>query len=89
MKCKNCIASRSDGDYYSPSYWCAVGEKEEIEFKDGSIGCRRKSIEKLKKDIKDTSELEEQLFLDECEKFIEFMEEKEKENEIQKETSSD
>ena len=75
MKCENCIALRNDSGYEhdATEFWCAVGE-EEIEFSDGSIGCMRKSVEKLKRDMKMQDEIETEAFVEECERFVDFVE---------------
>ena len=82
MRCDCCPAARDDSGYEhdAEEFWCAVGE-EEIEFKDGSIGCRRRSVEKLKADIKEASDLEVEAFVEECGKFLEFIEGQEGQNE--------
>ena len=46
MKCEDCPALWVDG-YEYPQEYCGL-EQEEIEFKDGSIGCNRK-LHKIKK----------------------------------------
>lgn len=74
MKCNNCIALRSDEGYecYATEWWCAVGE-EEIEFADGSIGCLRRSKEKIKRDMKRYGKLENNAFDEECKHFLEYL----------------
>lgn len=73
MRCECCIALRCDTsyEYGDVDCWCAVGE-EEIEFTDGTIGCRRRSINKLKKDIETQRKIEEEAFVKEAEAFYEF-----------------
>ena len=75
MKCENCIALRDDSGYErdATECWCAVGE-EDIEFADGSIGCKRRSIQKLKRDIDIQNRIENEAYVKECEKFIDWME---------------
>lgn len=57
MKCKNCPALLEDCGEYT-EYCCGLGE-EEIEFNDNSIGCMRKSKEKIKRDLKTQREINE------------------------------
>lgn len=75
MRCEECIALKDDSGYEhsATESWCAVGE-EEREFADGSVGCMRKSVEKLKRDMKMQAEMENQAFAEECGRFVEFME---------------
>ena len=75
MRCDCCPAARDDSGYEhsATEYWCAVGE-EDVEFKDGSTGCRRRSLTKLDKDIKIISEIESKAFVAECKSFLEFLE---------------
>ena len=63
MKCKNCPALRSNCGYEqnADDWWCAVGE-ESFEFKNGEIGCFRKSTNKLEKDIKQADKCELEAF---------------------------
>ena len=74
MKCEHCIALRDDSGYeqYATDWWCAVGE-EEIEFADGSIGCKRRSIQKLKRDIETQSKIECEAFAKECGRFVDWV----------------
>lgn len=74
MRCEHCIALKNDGGYEhdAEEYWCAVGE-EEIEFTDGTLGCRRRSVEKLKRDMKVANELECEAFAEECGRFLDFL----------------
>lgn len=52
MKCDCCPAWIDLGTYECPEYVCALMEDDEIlDFKDGSIGCRRKSIAKINKEL--------------------------------------
>ena len=75
MRCDCCPAARDDSGYEhdATEYWCAVGE-EEREFADGSVGCLRRSVEKLKEDMKIQSDLECEAFAEECSSFLEFLE---------------
>lgn len=81
MKCENCIALRNDSGYEhnATEFWCAVGE-EEIEFADGSIGCKRGSIQKLKRDIEAQDKIAEEAFVQECDSFIDWIEREKMEN---------
>lgn len=81
MRCDNCIALKNDSGYErnATEWWCAVGE-EEIEFADGTIGCKRRSITKLKKDMEVQDKIEEQAIIKEYEDFVDFIT---KTNEIQ------
>ena len=74
MKCDHCIALRNDSGYErdATEWWCAVGE-EEKEFADGSVGCNRKSIQKLKRDIVTEDKIEERAFVKECRNFLEYV----------------
>jgi hypothetical protein len=74
MKCEYCIALRNDSGYEhsATEFWCAVGE-EEIEFADGSIGCMRRSIQKLKRDIEIQDKIEQEAFAEECGNFIDWI----------------
>lgn len=62
MKCDNCYALLQEG-YEYPEYYCGLGEYE-VEFADGSIGCRRKSVSKIKDDLKTQRELEEPIIIE-------------------------
>ena len=75
MRCDGCIALRNDSGYEhdATEFWCAVGEQER-EFSDGSIGCMRKSIEKLKRDMKIQDAIDTEAFAEECGRFVEFIE---------------
>ena len=57
MRCYDCIALEVTHGYETggTDERCVVGEPEH-EFKDGGFGCRRRSIDKLKKDIKTENE---------------------------------
>lgn len=81
MRCDSCLAAKDDSGYEhnATEFWCAVGE-EEREFADGSVGCLRRSVEKLKQDMKIQSELECEAFAEECGKFLEFIESQENQN---------
>ena len=76
MKCEHCIALRNDSGYEhsATEFWCAVGE-EEVEFADGSIGCGRRSIQKLKRDIEIQNKIEEEAFVQECGSFVNWVKE--------------
>lgn len=73
MRCEHCIALIDDGGYErdATEWWCAVGE-EEVEFADGTIGCKRRSIDKLKRDMETQIKIEEEAFVKECDDFWEF-----------------
>ena len=75
MKCEHCIALRDDSGYEhnATEWWCTVGE-EEREFADGSIGCARRSIQKLKRDIAAQNKIEQEAFTKECESFMDWIE---------------
>ena len=75
MKCEDCIALRNDSGYEhsATEFWCAVGE-EEFEFADGSIGCKRRSVEKLKRDIEAQNKIEKEAFIEECVNFVNWVE---------------
>lgn len=63
MKCEYCIALMDDSIYghEATEWWCGVGEGER-EFADGSIGCNRRSIDKLKRDMKHKYSLDDEWF---------------------------
>lgn len=73
MKCDCCPALNNDEGYEhsAEDWWCELGETEH-EFKDGSCGCKRKSIEKIKADLKACREIENEAFADECGKMVDF-----------------
>jgi len=75
IRCIGCVASRSDEGYEhsATEWWCAVG-KETIEFADGGLGCHRRSVGKLQKDIKIQSKIESKAFAEECVRMFEFFE---------------
>mgnify|MGYP003301849014 CR=1 FL=1 len=79
MRCEHCIALRDDSGYEhnATEWWCAVGE-EEIEFADGTIGCKRRSIQKLKRDIEIQNKIEQEAFIKECGSFVDWVKEVEK-----------
>lgn len=74
MKCNDCVALCSDEGYecYATEWWCAVAE-EQIEFADGSVGCLRRSKEKLERDMKRYDELECSEFAEECKCLLEYL----------------
>ena len=71
MKCECCDALVDFENNYV--YYCAVGE-EQREFADGSLGCSRRSKEKLKKDLKRENELILKSFAEECKYCVEYFE---------------
>ena len=75
MKCEHCIALRDDSGYEhnATEWWCVVGE-EEREFADGSIGCTRRSVQKLKRDIDAQNKIEQEAFAKECDSFMDWIE---------------
>jgi hypothetical protein len=75
MKCCNCPALRTEG-YEYPETYCGLGISDEdtIEFKDGELGCKRISIDKILKDLKIQDEIESEAFAFEAERFVDFME---------------
>lgn len=79
MRCEHCIALRDDSGYEhnATEWWCAVGEGE-IEFADGTIGCKRRSIQKLKRDIEIQNKIEQEAFIKECGSFVDWVKEVEK-----------
>ena len=79
MRCEHCIALRDDSGYEhnATEWWCAVDE-EEIEFADGTIGCKRRSIQKLKRDIEIQNKIEQEAFTKECGSFVDWVKEVEK-----------
>jgi hypothetical protein len=70
MKCDGCPALHKEGFEY-PEEYCFLGE-EDFEFSDGSIGCRRKSLTKIEKDLKIAREIDCEAFANECGKMVEF-----------------
>lgn len=81
MKCENCIALRNDSGYEhsATEFWCAVGE-EEIEFADGSIGCKRRSEQKLKRDIEVQDKIAEEVLAQEYGSFVDWIEQEKMED---------
>lgn len=72
MKCDNCPAQFKEG-YEYPGYYCGLGE-EDREFYDGSVGCNRKSRNKIKKDLEIVRKIDNEAFAYECGKMVEFWE---------------
>lgn len=71
MKCDNCLALicfENDCDCY-----CGVGESI-YEFADGSLGCHRRSKEKLDRDFKRECDFIQKVFAEECKQFVEYVE---------------
>jgi hypothetical protein len=73
MKCINCPALCREG-YEYPEEYCFLGE-EDIEFKDGSIGCHRKSISKIKRDLKIAREIDAEAFAYEAGRMVKYFDE--------------
>lgn len=74
MKCDICPALQDDSgfEHSATECWCALGE-EPIEFADGSEGCNRKSVEKIKRDMKLQAEVENEAFAKECGEFMNWL----------------
>lgn len=75
MKCCHCTALRTEG-YEYPEEYCALGisDEETIEFKDGELGCRRRSINKINKDLAIADTIRNEAWLKDAESFVKFME---------------
>ena len=76
MQCNNCPALKIEG-YEYPEYYCGLGVQDNnlIEFKNGEYGCMRRSISKIKKDLKIQIEIENKAFVEFARDFVKYIEE--------------
>lgn len=72
MKCNGCDALIQEGFEY-PEDYCGLGE-ELKEFNDGSVGCNRKSVNKIRKDLEIARKIDNEAFANECGRMVEFWE---------------
>lgn len=74
MKCKHCPALRQDG-YEYPEEYCALGvqDNETIEDSEGNLGCRRRSAEKVKRDLEAQDNIEAEAYAEFAQGMIEIM----------------
>jgi len=74
MKCENCpaLGNNSGYEHDADEWWCNLGE-EDKEFNDGSTGCNRKSLSKIKRDLEIARKIDAEAFATECGKFCESM----------------
>lgn len=80
MKCEECPAFQNNGCYEhnADDFWCALGEDMESGPYD-ELGCNRKSMDKIEKDLNISSKFNDKAFSEQCKDFREFCENKEKE----------
>ncbi|MGX8835292.1 hypothetical protein ACWG0P_13915 [Amedibacillus sp. YH-ame6] len=73
MKCDNCPALTNVGTYEYPEYGCyLVDDDDVVEFKDGSLGCRRKSYKKIERDVERQRNIEGEAWRKFAESFVDF-----------------
>lgn len=82
MLCKNCPASCDNSGYEhdADDWWCGLGEDMESGYQE-ECGCKRRSLEKIKRDLKVETEKTNEAFAHECGEMVKYYEEQAKSNE--------
>lgn len=79
MKCEDCPALSDNAGYEhsADDWWCDLGEDMESGPSD-DFGCMRRSLEKIKRDLKIAHEQDSKAFAQQCAEMVAYFEELEK-----------